>query len=208
MKHGPMKHSPMKHGPTHSPTRRRSARIVALSVAATATALVLSACSTAGGGGSSAAPSGGASSAAAAPTKVTLQLQWVPQAQFAGYYAALANGYYKKEGLDVTIKPAGTDTVPIQSVAKGQADYAISWVPKVLGSIEQGVNVTDVAQIYERSGTTQISMKDKDITSVAALAGKKSAAGATATSGGSSPACRRPASTPRAASSWCSRPSI
>jgi NitT/TauT family transport system substrate-binding protein len=106
-------------------------------------------------------------------TKVTLQLQWVPQAQFAGYYAALANGYYKKEGLDVTIKPAGTDTVPINSVAKGQADYAISWVPKVLGSIQQGVNVTDVAQIYERSGTTQISFKDKDITTPADLAGKK-----------------------------------
>ncbi len=127
-------------------------------------ALVLSGC---------AAGSGSTPTTKAGLTKVTLQLQWVPQAQFAGYYAAVAQGYYKKEGLDVTIKPAGTDTVPIQSVAKGEADYAISWVPKVLGSIEQGVNVTDVAQIFERSGTTQISFKDKGITTAADLKGKK-----------------------------------
>ena len=143
---------------------KRSTRIVlSVSAVATAAALLLSACSS-----TPATPT-----KTTALTKVTLQLQWVPQAQFAGYYAALAQGYYKKEGLDVTIKPAGTDTVPINSVAKGQADYAISWVPKVLGSIQQGVNVTDVAQIFERSGTTQISFKDKGITSPADLAGKK-----------------------------------
>ncbi|MFM9918753.1 ABC transporter substrate-binding protein [Lacisediminihabitans sp. H27-G8] len=114
-----------------------------------------------------------AASSAGALTPVTLQLQWVAQAQFAGYYAAVAQGYYKDEGLDVTIKEAGADTVPIKSVASGEADYAISWVPKVLGSIEQGVNVTDVAQIFERSGTTQISFKDKGITKPADLKGKK-----------------------------------
>jgi len=147
------------------PMHHRTRRGVVASAAAVAVALALSACS--GSAGSSDTASSGGT------TKVTLQLQWVPQAQFAGYYAALDQGFYKKEGLDVTIKPAGTDTVPIQSVAKGQADYAISWVPKVLGSIEQGVNVTDVAQIYERSGTTQISMKDRGITTAADLKGKK-----------------------------------
>lgn len=144
----------------------RARRSLVAAASAAAVALALSACSGSTGSSSDAASSGGM-------TKVTLQLQWVPQAQFAGYYAALDQGYYKDEGLDVTIKPAGTDTVPIQSVAKGQADYAISWVPKVLGSIEQGVNVTDVAQIYERSGTTQISMKDKGITTAADLKGEK-----------------------------------
>ncbi len=114
-----------------------------------------------------------AARSAGALTPVTLQLQWLAQAQFAGYYAAAAQGYYKAEGLDVTIKEAGADTVPIKSVAAGEADYAISWVPKVLGSIEQGVNVTDVAQIFERSGTTQISFKDKGITKPADLKGKK-----------------------------------
>ena len=105
-------------------------------------------------------------------TPITLQLQWVAQAQFAGYYAAVDQGYYADEGLDVTIKEAGTDTVPIDSLTAGDVDYAISWVPKVLGSIEQGAAVTDVAQIFERSATTQISFKDKDITSPADLAGK------------------------------------
>ena len=114
-----------------------------------------------------------AASSAGGLTPVTLQLQWVAQAQFAGYYAAVAQGYYKDEGLDVTIKEAGTDTVPITSVTKGDADYAISWVPKVLGSIERGVNVTDVAQIFERSGTTQISFKGKNIVKPADLTGKK-----------------------------------
>jgi len=132
-----------------------------------ATALVLSGCASGGGTPDSTPSSGGKL------TPITLQLQWVAQAQFAGYYAAVAQGFYKKEGLDVTIKQAGTTTVPIDVLASGDADYAISWVPKVLGSIEQGTNVTDVAQIFERSGTTQISFKDKDITSAADLKGKK-----------------------------------
>ena len=143
---------------------KHSRRIVlgVIGVAA-ASALALSGCSS--------TPK--AASSAGALTPVTLQLQWLAQAQFAGYYAAVAQGYYKDEGLDVTIKEAGADTVPIKSVAAGDADYAISWVPKVLGSIEQGVNVTDVAQIFERSGTTQISFKGKNITTPADLKGKK-----------------------------------
>ncbi len=144
---------------------KHSTRIViGIGAMAAASALVLSGCS-------SNTPSGGSSSKSL--TKVTLQLQWVAQAQFAGYYAAVDQGFYKDEGLDVTIKEAGSDTVPIKSVADGDADYAISWVPKVLGSIEQGINVTDVAQIFERSATTQISFTDKNITSAADLKGKK-----------------------------------
>ena len=102
-----------------------------------------------------------------------LQLQWFSQAQFAGYYAAVDQGYYEDEGLDVEIVEGGADIVPQDALASGDVDYAISWVPKVLGSIEQGAHITDVAQIFERSATTQISFKDKDITSPADLAGKK-----------------------------------
>ncbi|MFC5930689.1 ABC transporter substrate-binding protein [Cryobacterium melibiosiphilum] len=105
-------------------------------------------------------------------TPVTLQLQWVAQAQFAGYYAAVDQGYYEDEGLDVTIAEGGGDIVPQDVLAAGDADYAISWVPKVLGSIEQGANITDVAQIFERSATTQISFADKNIETPADLAGK------------------------------------
>jgi len=130
-----------------------------------ASALVLSGCS---GTGNDA----GTTDSGSGLTPVTLQLQWVAQAQFAGYYAALDQGYYTDEGLDVTIAEGGPDIVPQDVLASGDVDYAISWVPKVLGSIEQGANITDVAQIFERSATTQISFKDKNITTSSDLAGK------------------------------------
>jgi NitT/TauT family transport system substrate-binding protein len=134
---------------------------------AAASALVLSGCSASGDTDDS-----GSSGDSGDLTPVTLQLQWVAQAQFAGYYAAVDQGYYEEEGLDVTIAEGGADIVPQDVLASGDVDYAISWVPKVLGSIEQGANITDVAQIFERSATTQISFKDKNITSPADLAGK------------------------------------
>ncbi|PJJ71720.1 NitT/TauT family transport system substrate-binding protein [Diaminobutyricimonas aerilata] len=149
----------------HHSTRTR----IATGALALTGALVLSACSGNVGAGGGGDDSGGDSDL----TPVSLQLQWVAQAQFAGYYAAAEQGFYEDEGLDVTILEAGTDTVPIDSLAAGDVDYAISWVPKVLGSIEGGAEVTDVAQIFERSATTQISFKDKNITSPADLAGKK-----------------------------------
>ncbi|MDJ0350300.1 ABC transporter substrate-binding protein [Cryobacterium sp. PH29-G1] len=128
-------------------------------------ALVLSGCSSTGSDTAS-------TDAGSDLTPITLQLQWVAQAQFAGYYAAVDQGYYADEGLDVTIEEGGPDIVPQDVLAAGDVDYAISWVPKVLGSIEQGANITDVAQIFERSATTQISFTDKNITTAADLAGK------------------------------------
>jgi len=104
---------------------------------------------------------------------VSLQLQWFTQGQFAGYFAAVDQGYYKEEGLDVTIKEGGVDIVPQTVLAQGQADYAIAWVPKALASREQGAAITDVAQIYQRSGTRQVSFAKEGITSPAQLAGKK-----------------------------------
>ncbi|WP_265523066.1 ABC transporter substrate-binding protein [Oerskovia flava] len=143
----------------------RHTRPATVAVLATTAALVLSACG-------SEDPSTGTDGADGDLTPVTLQLQWVAQAQFAGYYAALDQGYYEEEGLDVTIQEAGTDTVPIDVLAAGEADYAISWVPKVLGSIEQGTEVTNVAQIFERSGTLQIAFADAGIDGPEDLAGK------------------------------------
>ena len=105
--------------------------------------------------------------------KVKLQLQWFTQAQFAGYFAALQEGYYKDAGLDVQILEGGTDIVPQTQLAQGHADYAIAWVPKALQSREQGAGITDVAQVFQRSGTLQVSFKDKNITTAANLKGKK-----------------------------------
>ena len=124
----------------------------------------------------SAAPASSAAPAAAectTPAPVKLQLQWVAQAQFAGYYAAKEKGYYKDQCLDVTILEGGVDIVPQTVLAQGGADFAISWVPKALASREQGANITDVAQVFQRSGTRQVSFVDKNIKTAADFKGKK-----------------------------------
>jgi NitT/TauT family transport system substrate-binding protein len=145
-------------------------RSVACAAALAASVLAIAAC-----GGSDNSSSTTSSSAAGGQklTKVKLQLQWFTQAQFAGYIAALQQGYYKNAGLDVQILEGGTDIVPQTQLAQGQADYAIAWVPKALQSREQGAGITDVGQVFQRSGTLQVSFKDKNITTAANLKGKK-----------------------------------
>lgn len=104
-------------------------------------------------------------------TPVSLQLQWLTQAQFAGYFAALDQGYYEEEGIDLDIIESGGDIVPQDALAAGEVDFAIAWVPKVLGSIEQGAGITNIAQIFERSGTLQVAFADSGITGVEDLEG-------------------------------------
>src|SRR5467141_3011364 len=89
---------------------------------------------------------------AAAADKVTLQLKWVTQAQFAGYYVAAAKGYYKDAGLDVVINPGGPDTAPAQVIAGGGADVIIDWMPSALASREKGVPLVNIAQPFKKSG--------------------------------------------------------
>ena len=111
--------------------------------------------------------------ASAELTPVRLQLQWVTQSQFAGYYAALAQGYYAEEGLDLTILEGAVDIVPQQVVAAGEAEFGIAWVPKVLASREQGADLVNIGQIFQRSGTLHVAWADTGITSVADWAGKR-----------------------------------
>ncbi|HEX5200998.1 MAG TPA: ABC transporter substrate-binding protein [Actinoplanes sp.] len=106
-------------------------------------------------------------------TPVKLQLQWFYQAQFAGYIAAVDQGFYKEQGLDVQLLEGGVDIVPQTVLAQGKADYAVAWVPKALASREQGAGITDVGQIFARSGTYQVAWKDSGITSPAQFKGKK-----------------------------------
>ena len=105
-------------------------------------------------------------------TPITLQLQWFTQAQFAGYYAAVAAGFYADLGLDVTITQGGIDILPATVLDSGAADFAISWVPRGLVPREEGLNITNIAQIFERSATLQVAFKDSGINSVSDLAGK------------------------------------
>ncbi|NKY09990.1 ABC transporter substrate-binding protein [Cellulomonas hominis] len=151
-------------------TRRGRLGAGALVVAA---ALALTACSSGSDDADAGSGSGDETSASGELTPVKLQLQWLTQAQFSGYYAALDQGYYEEEGLDVEILPSGGDIVPQDALANGEVDYAVAWVPKVLGSIEQGADITNVAQIFERSATLQVSFADAGIDSVADLEGKK-----------------------------------
>ncbi|MBT2497483.1 ABC transporter substrate-binding protein [Agromyces sp. ISL-38] len=145
-------------------SRRRFATIGAIALSA---ALALTACAAPGDGDGDGGDGGDEL------TQVKLQLQWLPQGQFAGYFAAQELGYFEDEGLDVEIIPSGGDIVPQDALANGDVDYAIAWVPKVLGSIEQGANLTDIAQIFQRSGTLQVSFADSGIDSVADFEGKK-----------------------------------
>jgi len=134
----------------------------------TVSALLLSACGTADTP-TTATP--GASGGA--PTPIKLQLQWFYQAQFAGYIAAVDQGFYKEQGLDVQLLEGGVDIVPQTVLATGKADYAVAWVPKALASREQGAGITDVGQIFGRSGTYQVAWKDSGITTAADFKGKK-----------------------------------
>ena len=104
---------------------------------------------------------------------VTVQLKWVTQAQFAGYYAALDQGYYEDEGLDVTIRPGGPDIVPEQVVLGGQAEFGLNWLDNTLATRDQGGEIINIAQVYTRSGMTEITWKDSGIDDIAELEGKK-----------------------------------
>ena len=106
-------------------------------------------------------------------THVKLQLQWVTQAQFAGYYAALDQNYYKDAGLDLEILIGGPQVNNVQVVASGGADIGVAWLPNMLRSREGGTDLVSISQIFSRSGTRMVSFKGKNITSPADMAGKK-----------------------------------
>src|SRR6187551_3977243 len=106
-------------------------------------------------------------------TSVTLQLKWVTQAQFAGYYAALEKGYYDKEGLDVTIKVGGPSITPETVVAGKQAEFGLDWLPNLFATREKGSNLVSIAQVFARSGMTELTWKSSGINTIAKMRGKK-----------------------------------
>ena len=109
---------------------------------------------------------------AQAAEKVTIQLKWVTQAQFAGYYVAQDKGYYQAEGLDVTIKPGGPDIGTPQVLAGGGADVIVDWMPSALASREKGVPLVNIAQIFKKSGMMLTCRKDSGIKSPSDFRGK------------------------------------
>jgi NitT/TauT family transport system substrate-binding protein len=137
-------------------------------------ALVLVACGDDGGAGGD----GGGEGTAAGPEctepdPVRLQLQWFAQSQFAGYYVALDNGFYEEQCLEVEILEGAVEIVPQTVLASGGAEFGIAWVPKALVSREGGADIINIAQVFERSGTLQVSWADSGITSPADWEGKR-----------------------------------
>ncbi|NRA98726.1 MAG: ABC transporter substrate-binding protein [Rhodobacteraceae bacterium] len=106
----------------------------------------------------------GFATAAHAADDVTLQLQWVTQAQFAGYYVALDKGFYEEEDLNVTIKPGGPDIAPPQVLAGGGADVMLNWMPSAMAAREKGLPVVNIAQPFKSSGLMLTCWKDTGIT--------------------------------------------
>ena len=93
-----------------------------------------------------------AAPAAQAADPFTLQLKWVAQAQFAGYFVAKEKGYYNEVGLDVTIHPGGPDIAPEQVIAGGGADAIVNWLPSALAAREKGLALVNIAQFFNRAG--------------------------------------------------------
>jgi NitT/TauT family transport system substrate-binding protein len=108
----------------------------------------------------------------AAPDTLTLQLKWLPQTQFAGYYIAQSQGYYVDEGLDVAIVPGGSDVDPIETIRRGQADVIIEWMPAALVARQNGTALVNIAQIFQTSGQTVACRKDSGIAVPDDLRGK------------------------------------
>ena len=139
-------------------------------------AVVLAAC---GGDGAGTTTAGGTETTAGPEVTtgvlipIRLQLQWSTQAQFAGYFAAIEQGFYKDAGLDVTILEGGVDIVPQPVLAAGGAEFGLAWVPKALVSREQGADIVNIGQVFQRSGTLEVAWADSGITEPADWDGKR-----------------------------------
>jgi NitT/TauT family transport system substrate-binding protein len=142
-------------------------------LAALAAAVLLAVAACGGDDDGAAGETGGGGEEPAELQPVTVQLKWVTQAQFAGYYAALEEGYYEEEGLDVTIRPGGPDIVPEQVVLGGQAEFGLNWLDNTLATRDQGGQIINIAQVFARSGMTEITWADSGLEEIADLRGKK-----------------------------------
>jgi NitT/TauT family transport system substrate-binding protein len=113
-----------------------------------------------------------AATGAWAQDKVNLQLKWVTQSQFAGYYVAKDKGFYEEENLDVTILPGGPDIAPTQVIAGGGADVIVEWMPAALAAREKGVPLVNIAQPFKSSGMMLTCLKESGVASPADFKGK------------------------------------
>ncbi len=103
---------------------------------------------------------------------VRLQLQWVAQSQFAGYFVAKDLGFYEDACLNVEILEGAVEIVPQTVLASGGAEFGLAWVPKALVSRQQDADIVNIAQVFERSGTLMVAFADSGIADVSDFTGK------------------------------------
>ncbi|MGI5240274.1 ABC transporter substrate-binding protein [Dactylosporangium sp. CA-139066] len=151
--------------------RRRPGRLAAGLSALTATALLATGCGGMSDSGTQAASDAGKD--CKSKTKVRVVLQWVAQAQFAGYYAAKDKGFYDAACLDVTIQEGGVNIVPQQVLSSGNAEFAVSHVTKTMATREQGADLVNIGQVFQRGAYLQVAWADSGIKTLADLKGKK-----------------------------------
>ena len=118
------------------------------------------------------------------------------QSQFAGYYAAKAKGYYKAAGLDVNLKVGGPTIVNEQTVLSKQAEFGVNWFPSLLANRDQDNNLVNIAQVFARSGTTEVTWKKDGINTSRRCGGRSSASGSSGTSSSSARRSSRTGWTP------------
>jgi NitT/TauT family transport system substrate-binding protein len=152
--------------------RKKSKGLKRLSIilALAMTASLFAGCSS--GTSSTGSASAGSTTASGSPQKVTLQLKWLPQSQFMGYYIAEEKGYYKDEGIDINILPGGSDIIPEQQVSNGVADIGVTWTSSLMKYQEKGWDLKEVAQVFQKSAMLLVSKKSSNINSVADFKGK------------------------------------
>ncbi len=120
------------------------------------------------------APAGaGAQPAAKAPDKVTIALQWLTQCQFAGFYVALEKGYYREEGIDLTIRPGASDSNPVQLVSLGAAEFGTRWLADLVAAVDKGSPIVSVAQLLQSNGMVLIARADSGIRHPRDFVGKR-----------------------------------
>lgn len=93
-------------------------------------------------------------------SEVSIQLKWLPDAQFMGYYVALAKGYYDEVGLTVDIVSGGGDIAETTAVNNGTVDFGVTWVSNLASANAGGMELVEVAQIFQRSGLVLVYKPD------------------------------------------------
>lgn len=96
--------------------------------------------------------------------KASFRPQWVPQAQFAGYYVALIKGFYKEAGIDLEIRPGGPGISTLNNIASGKDTFGTEWLMSGIVVASKGAPIVNIAQMFQTSGLMLVSSKKSGIT--------------------------------------------